>query len=148
MKTSIVSATLGYIQEKKMSMTKTRVVLLVLWMLIELESTVIDDDVAILVTSIASSSRSNSRTTNRPSTTRNSIPRHPFLYKKDYKDWLGLKTGTVRSCGAFHPSLSQPSHRVCCHQETSSASFVSRSLTYKISSRKDEITNFILKKEK
>lgn len=58
-----------------------------------------DDDVAVLVTKIQSSSsvrithrQHKQHTTNQ----RNSNARHPFLYKKDYyKNWLGLKTGTI-----------------------------------------------------
>lgn len=91
-----------------MEARNTSVVLFVLWWMLcsMIESTqVIDDDVAILVTSIASISR----TTNRPTTIRNPIPRHPFLYKKDYKGWLGLRTGRVNFFRALHPSLSDPS---------------------------------------
>lgn len=60
-----------------------------------------DDDVAILVPSVTQFFSSNSTTKWRQqiaTVTRNyqqtARPRHPFLYKPDYKDWLGLKGGT------------------------------------------------------
>ena len=56
-----------------------------------------DDDVAVLVTRIESSSTYHQRITHRQHgnvLNRNSNARqHPFLYKKDNKHWLGLKTG-------------------------------------------------------
>jgi hypothetical protein len=57
-----------------------------------------DDDVAVLVTRIESSSTYHQRITQHRQhgnvLNRNSNARqHPFLYKKDYKHWLGLKTG-------------------------------------------------------
>ena len=72
---------------------KVTSVVLVMCVLCRTGWSVIDDDVAILVTSLTTTRP----TTNRPSPNRNTIPRHPFLYKKDYKDWLGLKTGTTLS---------------------------------------------------
>lgn len=77
---------------------KVTSVVLVMCVLCRTGWSVIDDDVAILVTSLTTTRP----TTNRPSPNRNTIPRHPFLYKKDYKDWLGLKTGTTLS--SLYPS--------------------------------------------
>lgn len=69
-------------------MTNAVSILCILCVLCRTGWSVTDDDVAILVTSLTTRP-----TTIRPSVNRNTIPRHPFLYKKDYKDWLGLKTG-------------------------------------------------------
>ncbi len=60
-----------------------------------------DDEVAVLVTRIESSSSVRISTTHRQSAAQRKVParnsnarhQHPFLYKKDYKHWLGLKTG-------------------------------------------------------
>lgn len=73
--------------------------LVVLLLLLSREGGSTDDDVAVLVTRIESSSTYHQRITHRHPgnvvvTNRNSNARqHPFLYKKDYKHWLGLKTG-------------------------------------------------------
>jgi hypothetical protein len=64
-----------------------------------------DDEVAVLVTRIESSSSSvRISTTHRQSAAQHRVParnsnarKHPFLYKKDYKHWLGLKTGPSNS---------------------------------------------------
>jgi hypothetical protein len=63
-----------------------------------------DDEVAVLVTRIESSSSVRISTTHRQSVAQHRVParnsnarKHPFLYKKDYKHWLGLKTGPSNS---------------------------------------------------
>jgi hypothetical protein len=75
------------------------------WLLASGGTSGTDDEVAVLVTRIESSSSSvRISTTHRQSAAQHRVParnsnarKHPFLYKKDYKHWLGLKTGPSNS---------------------------------------------------